>query len=114
TAMLIFPLTFLGPRLLSPRALVFSYRQKQQEGTTLGVVQENITAQPVVRAFSLHGATRGWFDNRNHDLVATSTWAHFLRMLGDSVRHAVTFTHLGGGGVVSIEWPNFYWDTRDF
>src|SRR5262245_2589852 len=67
TAMLIFPLTFLGPRLLSPRALAFSYRQKQQEGTTLGVVQENITAQPVVRAFSLHGATRGWFDNRNHD-----------------------------------------------
>jgi len=95
TAMLIFPLTFLGPRLLSPRALAFSYRQKQQEGTTLGVVQENITAQPVVRAFSLHGATRGWFDNRNHDLVATSTWGHFLRMLVErSVTLSVMLLHL--------------------
>jgi ATP-binding cassette, subfamily B, bacterial len=95
TAMLIFPLTFLGPRLLSPRALTFSYRQKQQEGTTLGVVQENITAQPVIRAFSLHEATRGWFDNRNYDLVATSTWAHFLRMLVErSVTLSVMLLHL--------------------
>ncbi len=95
TAMLIFPLTFLGPRLLSPRALAFSYQQKQQEGTTLSVVQENITAQPVVRAFSLHGVTRGWFDNRNRDLVATSTWAHFLRMLVErSVTLSVMLLHL--------------------
>ena len=95
TAMLIFPLTFLGPRLLSPRALTFSYQQKQQEGTTLSVIQENVTAQPVVRAFSLHGVTRGWFDTRNHDLVATSTWAHFLRMLVErSVTLSVMLLHL--------------------
>ena len=94
-AMLIFPLTFLGPRLLSPRALVCSYQQKQQEGTTLSVVQENITAQPVVRAFSLHGVTRGWFDNRNRDLVATATRAHFLRMLVErSVTLSVMLLHL--------------------
>src|SRR5262245_60039474 len=95
TAMLIFPLTFLGPRLLSPRALALSYQQKQQEGTTLSVVQENVTAQPVVRAFSLHDMTRGWFDTRNHDLVATSIWAHFLRMLVErSVTLSVTLLHL--------------------
>jgi len=95
TAMLIFPLTFLGPRLLSPRALTFSYQQKQQEGTTLSVIQENITAQPVVRAFSLHGVTRGWFDTRNRDLVTTSTWAHFLRMLVErSVTLSVMLLHL--------------------
>ena len=95
TAMLIFPLTFLGPRLLSPRALACSYQQKQQEGMTLSVVQENVTAQPVVRAFSLHGVTRGWFDTRNRDLVATSTWAHFLRMLVErSVTLSVMLLHL--------------------
>jgi ATP-binding cassette subfamily B protein len=95
TAMLIFPLTFLGPRLLSPRALTCSYQQKQQEGTTLSVIQENVTAQPVVRAFSLHGVTRGWFDTRNQDLVATSTWAHFLRMLVErSVTLSVMLLHL--------------------
>jgi ATP-binding cassette subfamily B protein len=95
TAMLIFPLTFFGPRLLSPRALACSYLQKQQEGTTLSVVQENVTAQPVVRAFSLHGVTRGWFDNRNRDLVATATRAHFLRMLVErSVSLSVMLLHL--------------------
>jgi ATP-binding cassette subfamily B protein len=94
-AMLIFPLTFLGPRLLSSRALTFSYQQKQQEGSALSVIQENVTAQPVVRAFSLHGVTRGWFDTRNLDLVATSTRAHFLRMLVErSVTLSVMLLHL--------------------
>ena len=75
--------------------MAFSYQQKQQEGATLSVVQEHITAQPVVRAFSLHGVTRGWFDNRNRDLVATSMWAHFLRMLVErSVTLSVMLLHL--------------------
>lgn len=94
-AMLIFPLTLLGPRLLSPRALACSYQQKQREGTTLSVVQENVTAQPVVRAFSLHSVALGWFDARNHDLVATSLRAHFLRMVVErSVTLAVLLLHL--------------------
>jgi len=95
TAMLIFPLTFLGPRLLSSRALALSYQQKQREGTTLSVVQENVTAQPVVRAFSLRGVALGWFETRNHDLVVTSTWAHFLRMIVErSVTLSVMLLHL--------------------
>jgi len=95
TAMLIFPLTFLGPRLLSPRALALSYQQKQRESTTLSVVQENVTAQPVVRAFSLRGVALGWFETRNHDLVVTSTWAHFLRMIVErSVTLSVMLLHL--------------------
>jgi len=94
-ALLIFPLTLLGPRWLSPRALALSYQQKQREGTTLSVVQENITAQPVVRAFSLHGVALGWFDSRNHDLVATSIGAHFLRVMVErSVTLAVLLLHL--------------------
>lgn len=94
-ALLIFPLTLLGPRLLSPRALTCSYQQKQREGSTLSVVQENVTAQPVVRAFSLHGVALGWFDSRNHDLVATSIRAHFLRIMVErSVTLAVLLLHL--------------------
>jgi len=94
-AMLIFPLTLLGPRLFSSRALVLSYQQKQREGTTLSVVQENLTAQPVVRAFSLRGVALGWFDTRNRDLMAIATRAHFWRMLVErSVTLAILFLHL--------------------
>ena len=94
-ATLVFPLTLLGPRLLSPKALVVSYQQKQQEGSTLSVVQENVTAQPVVRAFSLRGVALGWFDTANRGLVTTSIQAHFLRILVErSVSIIILLLHL--------------------
>ncbi len=94
-AMLIFPLTLLGPRCLSPRALACSYQHKRRESSTLSVVQENVTAQAVLRAFSLRGVAQRWFETANHDLVTMTTRAHFLRILVErSVSIALLLLHL--------------------
>jgi ATP-binding cassette subfamily B protein len=52
-ALLIFPITLIGPRILTPKAVQANYEQKVNEAAILGVVQENIGAQMVVKAFGL-------------------------------------------------------------
>src|SRR5580704_13581611 len=64
-ALPVFPITLLGSRILTPKAVQANYEQKLNEAALLGVVQENIAAQAVVKAFSLHRRTFGWFKLRN-------------------------------------------------
>lgn len=52
-AMLIWPLTLLGPRLVSPHASLASYRYKTEEAKILSYVEENLSAQEVIKAFAL-------------------------------------------------------------
>lgn len=52
-AMLIWPLTLLGPRFVSPHASLASYRYKTEEAKVLSYVEENLSAQEVIKAFAL-------------------------------------------------------------
>ncbi len=47
------PLLLIGPRLLGPRAESYSYAVRDEESKAASMVQENVSAQPVVRAFGL-------------------------------------------------------------
>ena len=60
-ALLVFPITLIGPRLLTPKAVQANYEQKLHESSLLGMVQENVAAQAVVKAFSLQRRAFGWF-----------------------------------------------------
>ena len=52
-AMLVWPLTLIGPRIFASRVAEESYRRKEEEAEMLSVVQENVGAQPTVKAFGL-------------------------------------------------------------
>ena len=52
-ALLVFPITLIGPRILTPKAVQANYEQKLNESALLGVVQENVAAQAVIKAFTL-------------------------------------------------------------
>src|ERR1700754_1598259 len=67
-ALLIFPITLIGPRILTPKAVQANYEQKLNEAGLLGMVQENVAAQAVVKAFSLQRRTLGWFSMRNQEV----------------------------------------------
>ena len=62
-ALLVFPITLIGPRILTPKAVQANYEQKQNEAALLGMVQESIAAQAVVKAFSLQRKVFGWFSS---------------------------------------------------
>jgi ATP-binding cassette, subfamily B, bacterial len=94
-AMLIWPLTMIGPRLFSPRAVAATYRKKQLEAETLSVIQENVLAQPVIKVFGLQAIARSWLRQRSIPLAGTSERVNFLSaMVERSVSTAVLLLHL--------------------
>lgn len=94
-ALLIFPITLIGPRILTPKAVQANYEQKVNESAILGVVQENIAAQMVVKAFGLHQRVLGWFRLRNENTRRSMASATFLStMVERSVTVSVLILHL--------------------
>ncbi|MET0720603.1 MAG: ABC transporter ATP-binding protein [Tardiphaga sp.] len=94
-ALLVFPITLIGPRILTPKAVQANYDQKIQESSLLGMVQENVAAQAVIKAFSLQRRTLGWFRLRNDDAQRKIASATFLStMVERSVTISVLLLHL--------------------
>jgi ATP-binding cassette, subfamily B, bacterial len=94
-ALLVFPITLIGPRILTPKAVQANYEQKLNESSLLGVVQENIAAQAVVKAFSLQRRTLGWFTMRNIEVRQKTASALFLStMVERTVTISVLLLHL--------------------
>ena len=94
-ALLVFPITLIGPRLLTPKAVQANYEQKVNESAILGVVQENIGAQMVVKAFGLQRKALGWFTLRNMAARRSMADATFLStMVERTVTISVLLLHL--------------------
>jgi ATP-binding cassette, subfamily B, bacterial len=94
-ALLVFPITLIGPRILTPKAVQANYEQKLNEAALLGTVQENVAAQAVVKAFNLQRRALGWFTLRNRDVRAKAASAMFLStMVERTVTIAVLLLHL--------------------
>jgi ATP-binding cassette, subfamily B, bacterial len=94
-ALLVFPITLIGPRILTPKAVQANYEQKQNEAALLATVQENVAAQAVIKAFSLQRRTLGWFTMRNQDVRIKTASAVFLStMVERTVTIAVLLLHL--------------------
>src|SRR6266516_1159686 len=94
-ALLVFPITLIGPRILTPKAVQANYEQKLNESALLGMVQENVAAQAVVKAFSLQRRTFGWFTMRNNDVRQKTASALFLStMVERTVTISVLLLHL--------------------
>jgi len=94
-SLLVFPITLIGPRILTPKAVQANYEQKLNESALLGMVQENIAAQAVVKAFSLQRRTLGWFTMRNDAARRKIASAAFLStMVERTVTIAVLLLHL--------------------
>jgi ATP-binding cassette subfamily B protein len=94
-ALLVFPVTLIGPRILTPKAVQSNYEQKVNESAILGVVQENIATQLVVKAFGLQRKALGWFNFRNDGARRTMAAATFLStMVERTVTISVLLLHL--------------------
>jgi ATP-binding cassette, subfamily B, bacterial len=94
-ALLVFPITLIGPRILTPKAVQANYEQKLNESALLGMVQENIAAQAVIKAFTLQRRVFGWFNMRNDDARDKIAAAMFLStMVERTVTIAVLLLHL--------------------
>ncbi len=94
-ALLVFPITLIGPRMLTPKAVQANYEQKQNEAALLGMVQESVAAQAVIKAFTLQRKVFGWFTFRNDAARRKIASAAFLStMVERTVTIAVLLLHL--------------------
>lgn len=65
-ALLVFPLAITGPRFFAPRVAEESYRRKSEESNVLSFLQENLSAQILVKTFGLADySRRGFLDRLN-------------------------------------------------
>ncbi|OKO90068.1 multidrug ABC transporter ATPase [Bradyrhizobium sp. NAS80.1] len=94
-ALLVFPITLIGPRILTPKAVQANYEQKLNESALLGMVQENVAAQAVIKAFSLQRKMFGFFTFRNDETRNRIASAGFLStMVERTVTISVLMLHL--------------------
>lgn len=94
-ALLVFPITLIGPRILTPKAVQANYEQKLNESALLGMVQENVAAQAVIKAFSLQRKMFGFFTLRNDETRNRIAAATFLStMVERTVTISVLLLHL--------------------
>jgi ATP-binding cassette subfamily B protein len=80
-AMLVWPFCLIGPRFFAPRATAASYQRKQDEADTITVIQENVSAQGVVKAYGLERPAIAGFGKRNANLLRSSVRLSFLSAL---------------------------------
>ncbi len=80
-AMLAIPAGFMGPRLITPRATAAGYLRKQSDSQTASTVQENISGQSLIKAFSLEKSMLAQFTERLAHLAAASLRVSFLSAL---------------------------------
>src|ERR1700732_178783 len=94
-SLLVVPITLIGPRILTPKAVQANYEQKLNESALLGMVQENIATQAVVKAFMLQRKMLGWFTMRNDEARRKIASAAFLStMVERTVTISVLLLHL--------------------
>lgn len=94
-ALLIIPLTLIGPRLVAPRAVEANYQLNRREAALLAVAGESVGAQPLVRAFGLQSIASGWYRRRNDAARHMATQVRFLDALVErSVTISVLLLHL--------------------
>ncbi|MDT2020873.1 ABC transporter ATP-binding protein [Methylocella sp. CPCC 101449] len=85
--LLIFPVILAGPSIFSRKAFALSYDKRSYEADILSAAQENIQAQPVVKAFALHHRSMASFRGLNLNWSAQAFRVYFLSSLAESTAY---------------------------
>jgi len=93
-SLLVWPLCLFVPNLFANSASQAAYKKKQDEAQVLAVVQENLDARTVIRAFRLERWLRAFFCRKNAQLCAITRRYGFLSAL---------IEHISVVGIVTIQ-----------
>lgn len=77
------PLCLVGPKLFGQKAYDASYKLKEEQADIAVAVQENVSAQPVIKAFGLQPLFVRRFDDRMDRYRSLSTRSSFTNFLID-------------------------------
>ena len=80
-ALILWPWTIFVPRLTGPRAATASLEYKARQSQLLGGLGENLSAQPLVKAFNLQSLAIAQFREASQALAQSSTRASFYNSI---------------------------------
>jgi ATP-binding cassette subfamily B protein len=80
-ASLIFPLILWWPRIFARKAFLYAYDKRLTEGRLIGAVQENVAAQPVIKAFGMADRARIAFSGLNGSWFGVARRTNFASAL---------------------------------
>ena len=83
----VFPLILAGPRIFTGRAFELSYEKRSREARLLSSAQENILAQPVVKAFGLSNRAVRRYKDQNQRWFRYAFRMNFFSALAESTAH---------------------------
>ena len=83
----VFPMILAGPRIFSGRAFDLSYEKRTREARLLSAAQENILAQPVVKAFGLGPRAVSRYRKQNQRWHRYAFRMNFFASLAESTAH---------------------------
>jgi ATP-binding cassette, subfamily B, bacterial len=97
------PLCVVGPRWLGARAVGADYTYKQQEAQLASQVQENLLAQPLIKAYGLQPRAVSDFNGRLQTLYTAGVRSAFLSYLIQRTPNlAILFLHLSVIGIGAV------------
>jgi ATP-binding cassette subfamily B protein len=79
----------LAPRGLTRRAATSSYAAKQMQARLADTVQENIGAQPIVKAFGLEGRAETLFQQQSNQLAQLTRHFNFLSFVVERLPNTI-------------------------
>jgi ATP-binding cassette subfamily B protein len=85
--LLVFPMILIGPRIFSGKAFDLSYEKRGREAGLLSSAQENILAQPVVKAYGLRERAITSYRTQNAGWVRFAFRMNFFSALAESTAH---------------------------
>ncbi len=80
-ASLVFPMILWWPRIFARKAFLFAYDKRQTEGQLISAIQENVSAQPVIKAFGMAARARIAFAGLNGTWVGVARRTNFSSAL---------------------------------
>ncbi len=83
-----FPLVLWLPKLFATKAFGLAYEKRRTEGRIMGFVQENVSAQPVLKAFGLARRVRDDFKGINSTWFGIASRGNFHAALVERASHS--------------------------
>jgi ATP-binding cassette, subfamily B, bacterial len=101
------PFCLIGPRIFGPRALRAGYRFRTEQAALASTIEEQISAQSVVKAFDLKEMVRAKVRTQSDHVVALASRFNFLSSVAERSPN-ITMLALGiiiicGGGVMVFD-----------
>jgi ATP-binding cassette subfamily B protein len=101
------PLFFVTTKFLGPPAARASFERQRDLASASSTLQENLLAQPVVKAFGLENRATRTYDNQLNQLFRSSIRLTFLSsfygLTANSIASAIQLIILGVGGYLIIQ-----------